>query len=167
MKKYRNEHKKFVNSMSSMKPSEARYKVVLSDSLNCPAPWDYSADFSAIQSPDLGKLSRSSNNIVVKTFQLLLKLQLAVSVENTIATASKKVTDPITITLPGSGMPVRLQNVESLVVYQKMSNVLLGRPFLDAHGFSFKSHLKRVRLVVNNRSIVKLQNLPYILAALS
>lgn len=111
LNKYRDERKKSLKAMSSKKSYEERYEVILNDCYNRLALCDYGAKFSAMPSASLNNILALSINSTTKTPQSPIKFRLYLSGEGTAATAVKKVSLTNTITLSGSGLPVRLRNV--------------------------------------------------------
>lgn len=118
-------------------------------------------------SASLNNLLLLSYNSTIETLKSPIQLKLAVSGEKAAATAEKKVSLPFTITLPGSGLPVLLRNVEFLVIDQEMTEVLLRRPFQHALGFNFEIHVTRVRSMVNICCIEELKCISPKLSGLS
>lgn len=73
-------------------------------------------------------------------------------------TACRKAKLEIVISIPGSEIPVRIRDVEFYNVHQKMTDVLLGRPFLLALVFYLDSHLMEIASNINGKSINELRS---------
>ena len=69
-----------------------------------------------------------------------------------------KVSLTLTIIIPGCERPVRLRDVEFLIVEERMSESILGRPFLKSIGFDFDKHLREVRNDIHGKSTYELKN---------
>lgn len=136
---------------------DGRYRVFM-DEVESVALGDSGATFNAIPKTLFEKVIKVNKHIKRSQLPKPIELQNAITDTNieSSLTASSKCEIPITICIPGSELPVRIRNVEFIVVDQDMSEVLLGRPLLKAIGFDFDEHLRKVQHEINGKSMREL-----------
>lgn len=166
-RKYRDEKHKSLKSMPESNSSEGRYKTILNDQVTFPALRDHGADYLAVPSSLSIMLLHSRGDIESRTFSTSIKFQVAVCEDETTAPGSKKVSILLFILLHWSVLPVRLSEVEHLVMDQNIPGVHLGGLFLHILGFSFKTYLTQKRTVIDNKSVEEICRSPGTLASLA
>lgn len=139
--------------------ADGRYRVTLEDAVDAIALGDYGSDESAIPFSLLQEVLESEPNVLV--VKLNTPTSLATAIKSTkpnpiTFTASQTAQLSLTISLPGSNLPVRIRGIKFLVVDQKMDEVLLGRPFLRAIGFDLEKHLESVATMIDGKHIEEL-----------
>ena len=125
--------------------SDGRIPTLLMDAVDVTVSGDYGADRAAVCEKHLQALA--SRNIFVPVLPLStpVVLDLAVSSETDAYKVAAKRKARLSLTLQLPEGPMRLRNVEFLVLDQDMPDVLLSRPLLHSLGFNLDSHLARVR----------------------
>ena len=132
---------------------EGRFRVTLNDCTVETALGDSGSDFSAISLETFNQVKKSSPDLHTEKLEEPLTLHGAFKADMASASSSFKVKLMLTISLPGSNIPIRFRNVYFLVVNDDMDEILLGRPFLKSIGFNLVDHLTRFRDSIDGKSL--------------
>lgn len=115
---------------------------------------DYGADLSALDVATFKTVTEAEPILSYEKLDNPLKLKEAFNIyESATFTVSMFVKLSITLTLPGSLIPVRIRRIEFQVGDLKMDKVLLGRLFLKPIGFYLKVHLEKFLYQVHDKDI--------------
>ena len=120
---------------------------------------DYGDDYSAMDERTWAEIKSRNIDLESKKLDSPVSIELAIDTSKTGKAweATKEAKLSISIELPGSKLPVFLHDVSFLIFNARMNEVLLGRPFLLALGFDFEDHLRRVKHLVDGKSIIDIE----------
>ena len=137
---------------------DGRWSCRIENKRDTVALGDISADQSAILRAFICSLQAAGIKVaVIKQFNEPLQLDAAIKLPGDVPfTTSSVVNLCITISLPCG--PLRLRNVEFLVVDQQIDEILLGRPRLKCLGFDLDSHMQRIQTTMDNADISSLMS---------
>jgi hypothetical protein len=129
--------------LSSDSQAEGRFPISFGYGITCTALPDLGADENILPRSVLEALESKGSFLPMRTLKGPIVFELAVKGEG-MATEVKQQAQ-LTVELQLSAGPLRLRNVQWLVVEQEMDEVLLGRPLLNELGIDAPTHLASVR----------------------
>lgn len=135
---------------------DGRYHTEIENGVRAIALGDTGSDVNAIPLRLFEKVLKENPNVPVNDLSIRMHFKTAIlsSVSQEIAfTASRTTNLTITLTLPGSNIPLRIRGIKFFIVDQDMDEILLGRTLLKSIGFDLNEHLARVRDIVHNKHV--------------
>ena len=147
--------KKLIKEFRENKPSaikqlrnerdDGRIDGLLMDKVSVTVSGDYGADHAALSAKHIKLLAADDIFVPILTLQTPVVMELAVDGKDAPLKVVAKQKARVSTTLRTPQGPMRLKNIEYLVMDNDMSDVLLSRPILQSLGFNLDSHLARIK----------------------
>lgn len=107
---------------------------------------DYGAEDKVVSQQNIRRLSESGTFVPTQRLNQPITLQLTAKSKTAIAAERVQ----LTLTLQLEAGPLRMRNVQFLVLEEDFDEVLLGRPIMNMLGIDVTEHLNTVRVEFND-----------------